>query len=401
MAPPSSVDLRHGLVQRLVAAGSLRTGTVQAAFGAVPRERFVPLLAATRGLAAVYADDALVIQERDGLPTSSSSQPTIMALMLEALDVRPGHRVLEVGLGTGYNAALLATLVAPDGAVTSVDIDETLVATATRTLTNGGYAVSTVTTDGRTGWPAGAPYDRLVATASGTQVHRAWWEQLAPEGRLVAPLRIGGLQIVAALARTGTGFRSTELIWGGFMPLRGSPDAPAAVEPTMKLRLALPGQPAVDRTVTGPGLAALSAKDRRTLAGNLLARPTRRTAGEVPAAAVVWHAALTTDPRRHLLVYEPGGIGTGLGLADAAGGCAVLAEGCDGRDASPPVVVSFGPAATARAALLERVRAWRGAGSPPFARLAVEVSYGEADPPGWALHTQVDGDQRLSIGWRP
>lgn len=371
------MELRHRLVEQLVAGGALRTGPVQAAFGTVPRERFVPLLAAAMGLPAVYADEVIVTQQRHGVATSSSSQPSIMALMLEALDVRPGHRVLEVGLGTGYNAALLATLVGPQGAVTSVDIDQTLVTTAARALANGGYRVTTAAGDGRAGWPATAPYDRIAVTAATAELPRAWWDQLAPGGVLVAPVRVGVLQAVVAFTRTGTGFVSTAIIPGGFMPLRDGPDGEVATLPTVTVRAHLPGEPGTELAVSGPGLTLRSGRARRTLIAHLLARPTVRTVGELPVWPLVWYAALGTDRRRHLAVHRGG---MGFGLVDPDGGCALLAAP-DRR----VVVESHGPAAQARTALLEQVRAWRAAGSPGLDRLVIEAGYG----PG----------ERLSVRW--
>ncbi len=110
MPDPSSAALRRGLVDHLRTRGHLRDDRVAAAFAAVPRELFLAEHAERHGLADVYRDDAIVTQ-RDpaGTPTSSSSQPAIMAEMLEMLDLRAGQRVLEIGAGTGYNAALSRT----------------------------------------------------------------------------------------------------------------------------------------------------------------------------------------------------------------------------------------------------------------------------------------------------
>ena len=106
------------LVAALRAAGVAPERVVEA-FGRVPREAFLPGVEP----AAAYADDAVVTRTGpDGLPTSSSSQPSLMAAMLARLDVRPGDRVLEIGAGTGFNAALLADLAGPEGRVTAVDI---------------------------------------------------------------------------------------------------------------------------------------------------------------------------------------------------------------------------------------------------------------------------------------
>ena len=100
-------ELRERLVTELRAADALHDDRVAAALADVPRHKFLPGIDPSRA----YADDAVVTKvDADGRPISSSSQPAIMALMLEQLGVEPGHRVLEIGAGTGYNAALLAHL---------------------------------------------------------------------------------------------------------------------------------------------------------------------------------------------------------------------------------------------------------------------------------------------------
>ena len=111
---------RARLVDELRDSGRLTSPTVEAAFRAVPRHLFLPEMAASEA----YQDEAFVIKTgADGLPVSSSSQPAIMASMLQLLRLRPGHRVMEVGAGTGYNAALMTHLVGERGSVVTVDID--------------------------------------------------------------------------------------------------------------------------------------------------------------------------------------------------------------------------------------------------------------------------------------
>jgi protein-L-isoaspartate(D-aspartate) O-methyltransferase len=138
VAEPDPAVLRQRLATRLRRAGTLTDPVVERAFLTVPRELFVVAVAAREGLEAVYRDDAIVIK-RDALgrPASSSSQPSIMAAMLEQLQVRPGQRVLEVGAGSGYNAALLSSLVGPGGHVVSVELDEEVARAARAALTGG------------------------------------------------------------------------------------------------------------------------------------------------------------------------------------------------------------------------------------------------------------------------
>jgi protein-L-isoaspartate(D-aspartate) O-methyltransferase len=216
--------LRQGLVDDLLARDAVRGAAVEAAMRAVPRHLFLP----GTTLDQAYADDVVRTKQDDaGVPISAASQPSIVALMLEALDVRPGHRVLEIGAGTGYNAALLAHLVGGLGRVTTVDVDEDIVERARRGLAAAGFAdVTVVCGDGAVGHPAGAPYDRLIATVGAGRVPRAWLRQLTPDGRFVVPLRLRG-----SVSRAIAFVRGSDGAWRGrhsdacaFMPLRGIAD---------------------------------------------------------------------------------------------------------------------------------------------------------------------------------
>jgi methyltransferase of FxLD system len=214
-----ATELRQALVRGLERAGVISDPLVRDAFLAVPRERFLP----GRPLEQVYRDEAILTRrDPSGAPMSSSSQPGMMALMLERLRLEPGQRVLEIGAGTGYNAAVLATIVGP-GLVVSVELDPATAAEARAALD--GYDVEVVTADGREGWAAGAPYDRMIVTASAETVPRAWYDQLAEGGILVVPLRTGGgqAQAIPVLRKEGEGFRSVSVLCGSFMPLRGGP----------------------------------------------------------------------------------------------------------------------------------------------------------------------------------
>jgi protein-L-isoaspartate(D-aspartate) O-methyltransferase len=228
MAEPDPAALRQRLVAHLRRAGTLTDPAVERALLTVPRELFVAPVAARHGLQAVYRDRAIVTK-RDALgrPTSSSSQPRIMAAMLQQLQARPGQRVLEVGAGSGYNAALLATLVGPGGLVVSVELDQEVARSAQAALARGGYRVQVAAADGRPGWAARAPFDRIIVTASTEDVPRAWFDQLVVGGRLVLPLRFSRRwflpQAVVALRRTAVGLESVAMVPGAFMALRRPP----------------------------------------------------------------------------------------------------------------------------------------------------------------------------------
>ena len=127
----NAARLRDGLVSELRSRGVIRSEAIAAAFATVPRERFIPEVVAEQGLEAAYQDRAFPTKhDGQGMPISSSSQPAIMAEMLELLELAPGQRVLEVGAGTGYNAAVLSQLVGAQGVVTTIDIDPEIVGRA-------------------------------------------------------------------------------------------------------------------------------------------------------------------------------------------------------------------------------------------------------------------------------
>ncbi|WP_052422759.1 methyltransferase domain-containing protein [Nonomuraea candida] len=167
---------------------------------AVPRHLFVPEVCPEDA----YRDEPIVTKrDAGGTPISSSSQPAIMATMLGQLGVEPGHRVLEIGAGTGYNAALLARLAGPGGQVVSVDIDADTARQARAHLDAAGAAgVEVLCRDGAGGCAERAPYDRLIATVGVWDLSPAWLAQLRPDGRLVVPLDLRGVQVSVSMERS-------------------------------------------------------------------------------------------------------------------------------------------------------------------------------------------------------
>jgi protein-L-isoaspartate(D-aspartate) O-methyltransferase len=153
-----------------------------------------------------------------------------MAVMLEQLGVESGHHVLEIGAGTGYNAALLDRLVGPTGSVTTIDIDEDLVVSA-RTHLAAAHAshVEVAHGDGALGWPGRAPYDRIIVTAGAYDIPPAWTEQLASHGRLVLPLSLRTVQQSVAFEPVADHLTSVSIRNCYFMPMRGASAGPQTI----------------------------------------------------------------------------------------------------------------------------------------------------------------------------
>jgi protein-L-isoaspartate(D-aspartate) O-methyltransferase len=323
MARTASERLRRGLVTDLRAKGVIGSQLVESAFLAVPRERFVPDARAARGLEAVYRDDAIVTKrDPQGMPRSSSSQPALMAEMLERLDARPGHRVLEIGAGTGYNAALLAHIVGSRGRVTSIDIDADLARQARRSLRDAGYRATIAVGDGRQGHRGAAPYDRMIVTACADEIPRAWLEQLAEGGRLELPLRFdpdgAAIQVIPVLERHGSRLHSIGLTWGGFMPLHsgdgGLRPPPAALSASRSAK----GQHTSLASVSGAGLEQLSGIAARELLASILTQtmpPLKQgmiDPGSTRPPLLLLYLLLNIPAAQRLSVIQDGRLGIGI-----------------------------------------------------------------------------------------
>ncbi len=249
---------QDALIKVMQSNGSLHSPAVEAAFRTVPRHWFLP----DEPLKKVYADVAIAVKRgSEGLWTSSSSQPSMMAIMLEQLDFQPGMRVLEIGTGSGYNAALMAALVGPQGSVTSVDIQPDLVENARERLAAAGFGrVQVINADGGNGYPPNAPYDRIILTVAAWTITPAWREQLLDGGRLVLPLSLEGTQKSVAFERHGAELVSLSLSDCGFMHLQGSFAEPtparAAVGGDEHLLLTLPPGSTFDAAQQAERLAA-------------------------------------------------------------------------------------------------------------------------------------------------
>ncbi len=171
------------MVEEQLVPRGIRDQRVLGAMTRVPRHEFVP----ERSIPYAYEDHPIPIGDGQTI-----SQPYIVALMLEAARIGPEDAVLDVGTGSGYAAALAAVLA---HRVVSIERHSDLAVQAAATLEALGNRVEVVTGDGTLGWAPGAPYDAIVAAATGPSVPRAWSAQLAPGGRIVMPVgRPGGPQ---------------------------------------------------------------------------------------------------------------------------------------------------------------------------------------------------------------
>src|SRR5215510_4569086 len=273
--------LHRALIDSLVGRGALADSRIEAAFRAVPRHLFLPDML----LDEVYRDQAIPTKIVDGEAISSSSQPEMMAIMLEQLELEPGLSVLEIGAGTGYNAALMAHVVGEAGSVTTVDLETDLVDGARAHLAAAGLErVRVVLGDGGLGYPDGAPYDRIILTVGAWDIAPAWREQLRPGGRLVLPLTVGGSQKSVAFVRAEDELVSDSVKDCAFMRLRGAFAGP----PT---RVVLGGSPDLRLHVRDP-LAVDAGAAHELLHGVAVDLPTgvKVTGHEVYGGLVLWLA---------------------------------------------------------------------------------------------------------------
>ena len=196
-------------VARQLEARGIHDAAVLAAMRAVPREKFVP--ADLYGKA--YEDGALPIGYGQTI-----SQPYIVARMTQALEVREGDRVLDVGTGSGYQAAILAALGAE---VVSVELEEELAEQARHRLIGLGYDVKVIAGDGSRGVPEEAPFAAIVVAAAAPDVPAPLVEQLEPGGRLVLPIGSRLVQVITLVRRTPDGYDRELIEPAVFVPLLG------------------------------------------------------------------------------------------------------------------------------------------------------------------------------------
>jgi protein-L-isoaspartate(D-aspartate) O-methyltransferase len=206
-----SAERRRAMVERHLVGRGIRDGRVLQAMGRVPRERFVPADLRARA----YDDTTLPIAEGQ-----SVSQPYMVAVMSEALLLQGTERVLEIGTGSGYGAAVLGALAAQ---VISVERHPVLAERAGAILRD--LAITNVSVqigDGSRGWPGSAPYDAIVVTAGAPDVPAGLVDQLAPGGRLVIPIGDRETQTLWRLINRNGALLREEITSCVFVPLIGA-----------------------------------------------------------------------------------------------------------------------------------------------------------------------------------
>ncbi len=440
-APGADPDAaRAALADRLAGIGRAMDPAIGQAFRAVPRHLFLPGMPP----ASAYADQAFVIKYGDdGMPASSSSQPAMMAIMLEQLGLRPGHRVLEVGTGTGYNAALMAQITGDQHSVVTIDIDADLITRARANLTAAGAdRVRAVCGDGGFGVPEYAPYDRIIVTAGAWSLAPQWLAQLAPGGRIVLPLSVRGLQLSVAFEQAGPGWSAISAFRCGFIRMAGRLAGPEAFVPlgpqpgwrvqsddgrpldTDGLYRALDSPPAdmpaglavtggeqlsdldLWLTLTEPRLTRLTlVGSRRPSAvrpqlmplGALADASPGRPPGRLAAAALVLPSG-PADPADPAVTPRPPVTARRPATARRRGGV---------QEQLPVVLRGYGPAALALAEhLAGQARTWDRLGRPAAAQLSLTAWVPGSGPdtaglpPGLAGRVILDrGDLRLAAGW--
>jgi protein-L-isoaspartate(D-aspartate) O-methyltransferase len=412
MAPTvggSPEALRAALVEALRSRGRLRSPALAEAFSRVPRHLFVP----DASVEEAYRDTFIATKRQpDGEVISSSSQPEIMAIMLEQLDLRSGQRVLEIGAGTGYNAALLAHVVGDGGRVTALDIDDDIVVGARAHLAAAGVAgVRVVQADGWAGLAEDAPFDRIILTVGAHDISPAWRAQLAPGGRLVLPLSLPAVQASVAFAERDAILESVSVWPCQFMRLRGS--AAVALRPVPVGPEPAPGVwPRAGHTVDGAAVHAFLRTPGEWLSTGLVGE-----ARELYAGLIAWVGL--REPTSGWFVAQGAAMAAGLvpsfvgdgkearatyGLFEPGGVALFVREPTppEGADGGFSIGIRVHGDTTLGERLLTATLTWNEAGRPDVQRLRIRAypsaSAHEPQPQEIVLTRPCT---RLVVDWSP
>jgi protein-L-isoaspartate(D-aspartate) O-methyltransferase len=409
--PPSTTDeahadeLRAAMVDRIAAQherlGLALDAEVRRALLTVPRHLFAE---GNADLAATYKDqDAIVTKRNDrGVALSSLSAPWLQALMIRQAAVQPGLRVLEIGSG-GYNAALIREVVGDNGRVVTVDIDPEVTDRATRCLTAAGYRdVQVVTADAEYPLTPAQTFDAIIVTVGAWDIPPAWSTQLAPDGRLVVPLRTHGLTRSWALEHQGGALVSVDQLMCGFVPMQGAGAFRRAYVPLLPDDAVSLWQDEDDDTDLGKLAGVLSQPRAEAWSG--VAIGSTDSSGDLD----LWLA--TTMPGSCLITARQQAIDDGTVSLSWPHGTPALADGPNLAYRAKPRpldgpenlhefgVVAHGPdAANAARAMAGHISAWDKAGRPSPHLTALPAGTPDPDlPPGRVLDKR---HTRLVISW--
>jgi protein-L-isoaspartate(D-aspartate) O-methyltransferase len=368
----------------LKAAGAIRSAAVERAFRTVERHRLLETFyhrgaEGTRTLehdpgqprqdhlALIYADTVLATRHIDGRPASSTSQASLVARMLELLDLGEGMKILEVGAGTGYNAALMAEIVGDQRLVVTVDVLEDVVDQTRRLLAGAGYpGIQVLLRDGFEGVAEQAPFDRIVATVGCSDLSPRWAGQLAGHGVMLVPLEHASGHPLALLGHDGEELHGRLVLRTGFIPVRG----PLHIEDLWMREVIVPDQAElVHEPDSGPRFGP-------------------RRPGEP-----MW----LTDEEDDFLFY--------LGLTDR-GACHApqgpgLSAGSDGMAALAPDGIWWWKEESLARELDRRYREWDARGRPAMGDYQVSLvpigAGGDPPPGGWQIVRRFYRE-RLTLG---
>jgi len=414
--PPSTTDearaddLRAAMVDRIAALherlGLFLDGDIRRALLTVPRHLFAE---GDADLEAAYKDQDAIVTKRNerGLALSSLSAPWLQALMIRQAAVRPGLRVLEIGSG-GYNAALLREVVGDNGQVVTVDIDPEVTDRATRTLAAAGYRdVQVITADAEHPLTPARTFDAIIVTVGAWDIPPAWSAQLAPEGRLVVPLRTHGITRSWALEHQhqhqNGALVSVDQLMCGFVPMQGAGAFRRAYVPLLPDDMVGLWQDEDDATDLGELAGVLSQPRVEAWSGVTISPMT-------PFADLdLWLA--TTIPGSCLMTARQRAIDEGTVSLSWPHGTPALAEGpnlayrakprpLDGPDHLHEFgVVAHGPDAAGLARMMaEHIKAWQEAGRPSPNLTVGPAGASDADLP--AGHVLRKRHTRLVISWQ-
>ncbi len=215
-----TLELRKALVDSLRKKGYLHRDDIAEAFLNIKREDFIWSLwqktaegwksypvnrhdVSPEIAELIYRDDSIPILVEDDNIISSSSQPAVMSVMIEEADIRKGDRVLEVGTGSGYNAAVLSKVVGKEGKVITTEINETVYNLARAAFKNAGLSEDIILLNRNAveGVPEHAPFDVIVVTSSTPEIPHVWFEELKTGGRIVMPYVIRGSEVLIKLTK--------------------------------------------------------------------------------------------------------------------------------------------------------------------------------------------------------